>query len=117
MTRFSQLGLAFISLVVLASCATTVDGTRISGRAHDVSPEDIRQAVGACSDSSTAHRRKPWQIEVVSRDEIHVYWFKQSKFGGSYDIAKRARGKWTCKDMALIIPSERSNQAMQRTGR
>ena len=103
--------------LTMASCATTVDGIRVSGHADDVSSEDIRFAIAACSESGVVRKAKPRQIEVVSKDEIHVYWFKQTALAGGYDLAKRVRAEWTCKDTVLIIPYERPNQAMQRTAR
>jgi hypothetical protein len=106
--RITKAGLAITAVLIMTSCMTTVDGIRISGHPTEASPQDVRHAINACSDSSKIRKVKPWQIEVVSRDEIHVYWLKPNPTVGGYDVAKRARGKWTCKESVITIsPHER----------
>src|SRR5690349_2523146 len=88
-------GFGFLALGALAfSACTTVDGISASGRVRDVSTKDIRAAIAADirahPNFSTA---KPSHIEVISGNEIHLYWPPRNVYGGS-DIIKRIRGKW-----------------------
>ena len=106
MSRATSLRM-IVGFLMMASCGTTVDGIRISGHSGYVSPEDIRWAIAACSDSGAPRKVNPWQIEVASKNEIHVYWLKPNATSGGYDIAKRGRGKWTCKETVVTVLHER----------
>ena len=99
---------ALAGLLILSqfatSCVTTVDGSWVSGRVHDVTATDIRAAVSVSRmapkdglGGRIARRSKderPRQIEIVNHDEINVYWDERKAVNGSHDIVKRIRGKW-----------------------
>ena len=75
------------------------DGAWVIGRFHDVSEQDIQQAIAVCAHGGYVPKVKPRQIEVVGRNEIHVYWFKGYE---GYDIAKRVRGRWNCEETVVV---------------
>jgi hypothetical protein len=78
-------------LLVLTSCATVrVDGYRVFGRVHEVSEADIRAAVVAFQGSHLYAPSIVGSIQVISHDEIRIYW----PASGNYDVMKRIRGKW-----------------------
>ena len=89
---------------LLTSCATVIDGTWISGRVHDVSPEDIRTAISVARRQNLWGGGKPRQIDVVGRDEIHIYWTERKAVYGGHDILKRVQGTWRY-DGRIIITS------------
>jgi hypothetical protein len=61
---------------------------------HDVSTEDIRAAIAAdIRAHPTLGRDKPRHVEVISVNEIHLYWPQRNAYGGS-DIIKRVHGNW-----------------------
>jgi hypothetical protein len=97
-----SLGIA-AAVLALASCVTTFDGVWVSGRANDVSAEDVRQAIAACERNDHVPRLKPRQIDVIDRDEIHIYWGELKAVYGGHSIAKRVRGKWTCEERVIIV--------------
>jgi hypothetical protein len=89
----------------LTSCVMTVDGIWVSGRVHDLTTDDIRLAIAADlrelqtrarfrQMAPPASNSKPRQIDVVGKDEIHLYWRERKAVNGSHDIVKRLRGKW-----------------------
>ena len=83
-------GVALVVWIV-AGCETVLvqDGVRISGRIHDISSSDIRAAVAAdIAKRPELRGGNPWQIHVISRDEVHVYW------GDGHDVLKRVGGHW-----------------------
>ena len=100
--------LSVLALLLLAggftSCVTTIDGAWVSGSVHDVTADDIRAAVAA-SRAAPKERlggrlgprpatQRPRQIDVVSQDEIDVYWIERKAVNSGHDIVKRVRGKW-----------------------
>ena len=89
--------------MILVSCVTTVDGIWISGRVHEVSEDDIRQAIAACRSNDPSRKGEPRQIEVVSKDEINVYWIERKAVEPSHSIAKRVHGRWTCVERIIVI--------------
>ena len=95
--------LAVTTLILLTSCAGTMDGIWLSGPLRDVTEQDIRQAIAACSGGGYVPKVKPRQIDVISRNEIHVYWFSHKTVNATYDIAKRVRGRWTCDESVLVV--------------
>ena len=80
------------AVAALASCNTyRVAGAVTFGRVHDVSEADIQGAIvafhhGEYRDVAVG------QIEVVSRDEIHIYW--SAKSSCCLSILKRQQGRW-----------------------
>jgi hypothetical protein len=65
------------------------DGTRISGRIHDISSSDIHAAIAADILKRPELRGdNPSQIDVISRDEVHVYW------NDGHDVLKRVGTRW-----------------------
>ena len=102
MIRLTGAGFAVAVVFTLISCVTTADGIWVTRRVRDVSEEDIRLAI-----TSSWHRyirqAQPMQIDVVSRDEIHVYWTNFKGAGQGYSIAKRVHGKWTCEERVIVI--------------
>ena len=75
----------------LASCNTyRVEGTVTFGRVREVSEADIHAAIVAFH--SQYSDITPGQIEVISRDEIQIYWHRVSS--GRSSIIKRVGGRW-----------------------
>jgi hypothetical protein len=103
MARLLRIAAAAVAAAILVSCVTTVDGVWISGRVHDVSENDIRQAIAACRRNDPMRKDNPRQIEVVSRDEIYVYWFERKAVDPSHSTAKRVRGRWTCEERVIVV--------------
>ena len=102
MSRLINALLAIVAVLALGSCVTTVDGVWVSGRTNDVSADDVRQAIAACERHNQVPWLKPRQIDVITRDEIHVYWGELKAVYGGHSIAKRVRGKWTCEERVVI---------------
>jgi hypothetical protein len=113
------------SIVILAasvttSCVALVDGSWVSGSKRAVSPDDIRAAV-AVSRIPLRERKammpsRPRQIDVVSEDEIHVYWYGLKANDASYVIAKRIAGQWRYDNEVIIISDPiGSNHAIEPT--
>ncbi len=94
MTRAINIALLTFSAFAVGACTTMVDGISASGRVREVSTEDIRAAVAAdIRAHPTLSASKPSHVEVISVDEIHLYWPPRNVYGGS-DIVKRVRGRW-----------------------
>ena len=82
-------------LYAVAGCATRVDHIGAYGPVWLVSHDDVRAVIAARSCSDFRDRQIAY-IEVISRDEMHVYFF----YGVSmYDEVKRVRGRWQCTAM------------------
>jgi len=94
---------AAATVLALASCVTTVNGVWVSGRANDVSTDDVPQAIAACERNNHVPRLKPRQIDVINSDEIHIYWGEPKAVYDGHSIAKRVQGKWTCEERIIII--------------
>jgi hypothetical protein len=95
---------AGLAAVFLASCATYGDAA-ISGRRQDVTEADIRAAVAAdLAMSQFIHGKKLREIEVVSRDEIRLYWGHSKREYPGHDVVKRVRGKWQF-DGTIVVTS------------
>ena len=86
----------FASLVLLVSVTscTTYSGAILSGRVHDVSADDIRTAIAVDRAEQSTLQEKVTEIEIVSRNEIHVFWNYSRRDYPGYHIIKRVRGKW-----------------------
>ncbi len=94
MRRAANIALLAFSACVLSSCVTTLDGAWLFGRVNDVSVEDIRAAIAADIRAHPALRSgKLNRIDVVSTDEIHLYWAEYNVYGGC-NIIKRIQGRW-----------------------
>ena len=83
--------LVLLASAALASCNTyRVEGAVTFGRVREVSEADIHAAIVAF------HRQyadiTPAQIEIVSHDEIQIYW--HSAASGRSSIVKRVGGRW-----------------------
>src|SRR4051794_22588047 len=102
MTRLLRRSLLTAVSLALISCVTTIDGIWVSGRHSEVSPDDIRQVIAACRLGGPFRVGRPRQIDVINRDEIHVYWAERKAVYGGHDIAKRVRGHWICEDTVII---------------
>jgi hypothetical protein len=85
---------ASLAAILLCSCAI-YGGAVISGERGDVSEPDIRAAIAA--DRATPRAipgQKLREIEVISRDEIHLYWEFSKRENAGHNVVKRIRGKW-----------------------
>ena len=71
------------------------------GRLRDISVPDIEAAIAVFRSMPGRSDWKVGEIEVVSQDEIRLYW---GQAGGSYDIMKRVRGKW-CHGGGVVVTS------------
>src|SRR5437764_246762 len=100
--RWTGAALAIAIVFTLISCVTTADGIWVTGRIGDVSEEDIRHAI-ASSRNEYIRQARPMQIDVISRDEIHVFWTNFKGAGQGYGIAKRVHGKWTCEERVIVL--------------
>ena len=89
MTRWISLSAVMVS-IFLSSCATYENAT-LHGRWRDVTRADIAAAVAAVRADPQLKRasNKLIEIEVVSRDEIHLIWASKED-----DMIERAHGKW-----------------------
>lgn len=102
--------------MLVTSCATSVDGSWVSGRVHDVTPQDVRAAVAASRAVREATFReggvyswtyvgqRPRQIDIISADEIHIYWDDLKAVYPGHVIVKRIHGKWRY-DSEIIVTS------------
>ena len=104
MPHCKRLALVLLTGCLLTCCVTTVDGTWVSGRVDDVSTDDIRSAVAVARHENLWGGGRPRQIDVISRDEIHIYWTERKAVYGGHDIMKRIQGRWRY-DGRIIITS------------
>ena len=71
------------------------DDVIISGRKRGVIPDDILSAIS--TDLAFPHlgrRDKLREIEIVSPDEVHLFWGLRKSESSSYEIVKRVSGQW-----------------------
>jgi hypothetical protein len=86
-STFPVLGVVTIAL---AACSTLrVAGAPTFGRVHDMPVSDIEAAVAVYQ---KLHYRTVGTIQVISHDEIRIYWKEALS---NYDTMKRVNGKWT----------------------
>ena len=91
MSRAVPLLILIAASAVLTSCNTyRVEGAVTFGRVREVSEADIHAAIVAF------HREysdiTPGQIEIISRDQIQIYWHRVGS--GRSSIIKRVGGRW-----------------------
>jgi hypothetical protein len=103
MRRFAFPCFALFTLA-LTSC-TTVSGLPVFGRLSDVSRDDIRAAIDAdLRESQSPRFTKIHEVEVISRDEIHLHFRpKLLDEPTPYDIVRRIHGKWHCTERSIVI--------------
>jgi hypothetical protein len=66
--------LLVVAAWTLSSCTTIVVGdTHVWGRTKDVSVEDIRAALAVAAAAQLSNGNAP-EAQVISRDEIHVFF-------------------------------------------
>ena len=83
----------------LSSCALTVGEVHAYGPVWLVTHEDIRATISADHGCSPMSQDKIAYIDIISRDEMHVY----HAFGISmYDDIRRVRGHWKCTGWVMI---------------
>jgi hypothetical protein len=81
---------AFLISCFFASCVTYGD-VPVTGRSLDVSRADIQAALAADSEPTV----KPVEIEVVSHDQINLYFSHRfSHNTANHHVIKRVDGKW-----------------------
>ena len=86
MFAFPVLG---VSALALAACSTLrVAGAPTFGRVHDIPVSDIEAAVAVYQ---KLHYRTVGTIQVISHDEIRIYWKEALS---NYDTMKRVHGRW-----------------------
>jgi len=81
---------ALVAVSELASCVMVGD-IPVTGRARDVSITDIHAAIAA----DITSRGQPVEIQVIDRDEIHLYYIR--RYGNEevgHITIKRMGGKW-----------------------
>ena len=86
------LAVTLIALVecIITSCVT-VGGAPVTGRAHDVSVADIRQAIAA----DIPRGGQPLEIDVINKNEIHLYYLPRAgNESATHHIIKRVSGRW-----------------------
>jgi hypothetical protein len=76
-----------------------IDDTRVYGRVHDVSLADIHAAI---AEDRLHSKDKIYEIEIVSRDEIHLY-HKHRWAKANYDIVKRVGRTWRFVSATVIV--------------
>jgi hypothetical protein len=88
--------LLIFAAFLLTSCGHVLVGeTKVSGRTQDVSFGDI-QAVIDLFNAEKQKRNpdlKPYQIRVMNRDEMRVFWYKETPME-LYMMFKRKNGHW-----------------------
>ena len=90
----AQVFASFLLLITLTSCATDSGAIR-SGRVGDVSAEDIRAAIAVDrKEQSYTWQGKLTEIEVVNRNEIHLFWNYTRRDYPGHHIVKRIHGVW-----------------------
>jgi hypothetical protein len=94
--------LASVSCAVLLSSCLSVAGAPVSGRTHDVSVIDIKQAVIAARNApeKRAGVYKVYSIEVRNRDEIYLY---TTPDGGEFDYIKREKNGWRYQSEGVVL--------------
>jgi hypothetical protein len=102
MLRWITLASLFYSAVTL-TCCVTGDEMLVTGRVNDVSIADLDAGVAAnVREFSGPAVTKPRKIEVVSRNEIRIYWTKEDVLYGDCTIVKRINGKWQVVGRVLV---------------
>ena len=102
--RVVVMAFLLMSASVMTSCVTTVDGTWVSGRVSDVSTADVVAAVAVARRQNLWGGGKPRQIDVISPDEIHIYWSERKAVYEGHDIVRRVQGRWRY-DGRIIVTS------------
>ncbi len=98
MTAASALPLVGIVALALAACSTfRVAGAPTFGRVNDIPVSDIEAAVAAYQ---KLHYRTVGTIQVISRDEIRIYWKEALS---NYDTMKRVHGRWVHPGGVVVV--------------
>jgi hypothetical protein len=90
--RFASVWTVTLMLSIPSCALQVVDGSRVYGHIHSVSLADIRAAMDA--DRKINHGEQIYEIEVISKDEMHIYDSRREEGGWSHRVIKRVHGKW-----------------------
>jgi hypothetical protein len=95
--------IALLAAAILSGCESTyVDGVRTYGRLRAVSVADIRSAIIASKNARIGGPAEPYEVEVIGRDEIHVYRGPRIQDRG-WNIVRRINGKWMDTGFASLL--------------
>jgi hypothetical protein len=84
--------------IILSSCVT-YESWRVTGSAaKDVTRADIASAIAAARANPHREHDGLRDIEVISRDEIFLYWTSKE-----IDHVQKVGGKWHCMDTAITV--------------
>jgi hypothetical protein len=98
MRAVSTFPLLGIAAFALAACTTfRVAGAPTFGRIHDMPVSEIEAAVAAYQ---KLHYRTVGNIQVISHDEIRIYWKGALS---NYDTMKRVDGRWVHLGGAVVV--------------
>jgi hypothetical protein len=93
--RFSVLLMIATELCLSACAVQMVDGARVYGHLQSVSIGDIRAAMAADkADTGNLFRDRIYEIDVISRDEMHMYHSRRENGLWNHAIIQRIDGKW-----------------------
>jgi hypothetical protein len=96
--RIPSVALALFAISFFAGC-TTYDGIPIYGAAHLLSSADYRAAVVVVKKAHS--ESKIHTFEVVSRDEVNLYFKPQTE--GCYYTVSRMNGQWKENGGAYVL--------------
>jgi hypothetical protein len=82
-----------LALLLLSSCASqNIEGARVYGRIHSVTPADIHAAMEA--DRKINRDERIYEVDVISKDEMHVYHDRRLEGSWNHSIIRRIKGHW-----------------------
>jgi hypothetical protein len=94
-------GFILLAAMVLSSCSHLLVGqSKVFGHTKDVSFGDLQAVVDAF------HAERPdltaYQIQVINRNEMHVFWYKEVPDEGNYMIFQRKNARWHYKGVMIV---------------
>jgi len=97
-------------LAIFASCSglrlyespsLVLDGIPIYGHVENIPEATLRAVIVLDRSLLTGPPRKIYLIEVVSREELHVYHTPRNPRWEEYQIYKRIAGEWRAQDRVV----------------